>query len=49
MQIDVEYERLHDYFGHGENDAMKRLKAPSPACTPETSRVYWVAGRGLGE
>ena len=26
-QIYAEYERLHDYFGRGENDAMKRLKA----------------------
>ena len=22
-----EYRRLHDYFGRGENDVMKRLKA----------------------
>jgi L-ribulokinase len=26
-QIYAEYERLHDYFGRGENDVMKRLKA----------------------
>jgi L-ribulokinase len=26
-QLYAEYERLHDYFGRGENDAMKRLKA----------------------
>ena len=26
-QIYAEYVRLHDYFGRGENDAMKRLKA----------------------
>ena len=23
----AEYQRLHDYFGRGENDVMKRLKA----------------------
>ena len=23
----AEYEKLHDYFGRGENDVMKRLKA----------------------
>lgn len=23
----AEYKRLHDYFGRGENDVMKRLKA----------------------
>ena len=26
-QIYAEYVRLHDYFGRGENDVMKRLKA----------------------
>ena len=26
-EIYAEYERLHDYFGRGENDVMKRLKA----------------------
>jgi L-ribulokinase len=26
-EIYAEYARLHDYFGRGENDAMKRLKA----------------------
>jgi len=26
-RIYAEYERLHDYFGRGENDVMKRLKA----------------------
>lgn len=26
-KIYVEYKRLHDYFGRGENDVMKRLKA----------------------
>lgn len=25
-QLYAEYERLHDYFGRGENDVMKRLK-----------------------
>ena len=25
-QIYAEYARLHDYFGRGENDVMKRLK-----------------------
>ena len=23
----AEYDRLHDYFGRGENDVLKRLKA----------------------
>jgi L-ribulokinase len=26
-EIYAEYVRLHDYFGRGQNDAMKRLKA----------------------
>jgi L-ribulokinase len=26
-KIFAEYDRLHDYFGRGENDVMKRLKA----------------------
>ena len=26
-QLYQEYRRLHDYFGRGENDVMKRLKA----------------------
>ena len=25
-QLYAEYARLHDYFGRGENDVMKRLK-----------------------
>jgi len=26
QSIYAEYEKLHDYFGRGENDVMKRLK-----------------------
>jgi len=26
-QLYAEYLRLHDYFGRGENDVMKRLKS----------------------
>ena len=26
-QLYAEYVRLHDYFGRGQNDVMKRLKA----------------------
>jgi len=36
-KIYAEYETLHDYFGRGANDVMKRLRAMKRKVSAETS------------